>query len=110
MDFSNDQPEENRLDYDFRRILYVIKQYIQYINSNHQLSLYRSWLEKLSMAGGEKVERNMYLFELARQIKGNKLLPPFNHHPPPGPLRNLPKINRFRPPNMEVNQMTSHFT
>ncbi|XP_023309729.1 uncharacterized protein LOC111691336 [Anoplophora glabripennis] len=101
MDFSSDPSEENKLDNDFRRILYVIKQYIEYINSNHQLSLYRSWLEKLSTASAEKMERNMYLFELARQIKSKKLLPPFNRHPPPGPLKNLPKINRFRPADLE---------
>lgn len=106
MDFSGESQEQDKLDNDFRRILCVIKEYIQYINSNHQLSLYRSWLEKLSTVNDEKVERNMYLLELARQVKSNRLLPPFDHHPPSGSLRNLPKINLFRPSNVEVKIYT----
>lgn len=44
----------------------------------------------------------MYLLELARQIESNKLLPPFDHHPPSGSLRSLPKISLFRPSDIEV--------
>uniref|UniRef100_A0A6P7GU61 Uncharacterized protein LOC114342326 n=1 Tax=Diabrotica virgifera virgifera TaxID=50390 RepID=A0A6P7GU61_DIAVI len=74
-------PEENKLDLEFRQILCVIKQFIPYVNSNSHLSAYRSWLEKLSSVQTEKANRNRYLIELAKQIKDNVLVYPFHEKP-----------------------------
>ncbi|XP_074039750.1 uncharacterized protein [Leptinotarsa decemlineata] len=78
--------ENTSLDLEFRQILCIIKHYIPYVDSNANLSLYRSWLEKLSSSHSNKSERNKYLLELARQIKSNNISPPFHQRPPTGPL------------------------
>ncbi|VEN35729.1 unnamed protein product, partial [Callosobruchus maculatus] len=87
--------EEAKLDLEFRQILCIIKSYIPFVNSNQQLLLYKSWLEKLSAPTTEQPERNRYLLELARQIKDGDISPPFDQEPPPGPFQNFPKLNYY---------------
>nr|CAI5840020.1 unnamed protein product [Callosobruchus analis] len=87
--------EEAKLDLEFRQILCIIKSYIPFVNSNQQLLLYKSWLEKLSAPTTEQPERNRYLLELARQIKDGDVSPPFDREPPPGPFQNFPKLNYY---------------
>lgn len=85
--------DDERLDLEFRQILCLIKDCIPYVNCNYKLSSYRSWLEKLSNICYDKSLRNIYLLELARQIKGNFLLPPFNQQPPVGTLQPIKDYN-----------------
>ncbi|CAH1154398.1 unnamed protein product [Phaedon cochleariae] len=87
--------DSHQLDLEFRQILSVIKQFIPYVDSNSHLSLYRSWLEKLSSTNSDKTERNRYLLELARQIKENSVFPPFDQRPPIGHLKTFPEVDSY---------------
>ncbi|CAH2002558.1 unnamed protein product [Acanthoscelides obtectus] len=87
--------EGAKLDLEFRQILCIIKSYIPTVNSNEQLLLFKSWLEKLSAPTTEEAERNRYLLELARQIKDGDISPPFDREPPPGAFQNFPKLNYY---------------
>ncbi|XP_057659799.1 uncharacterized protein LOC130896049 [Diorhabda carinulata] len=73
--------ENNRLDFEFRQILCLIKQFIPYVTSGFNLSLYSCWLEKLSSPSIDKAVRNNYLIELAKQIKDNTISAPFDRKP-----------------------------
>lgn len=96
--------DDHRLDLEFRQILCIIKDYIPYVNCNYKLSCYRSWLEKLSNICHDKPLRNSYLLELARQIKGNFLLPPFNQQPPIGTLQPIKDCNYSNESDVLISQ------
>lgn len=88
----NDNDDE-QLDWTFRKMLRALKPYVQNVMNQDHLNAYRLWLERLSQATSseEKVERNRYLTELARQIRGGVLEAPFTLIPPNGRLAILKK-------------------
>lgn len=86
----NDNTESDKLDVEYRQILRIIKPFVATINNNTYLSQYKVWLEKLSTTEKlNKVVRNQYLMELARQIQSLELSPPFTSNPPLGMLQPL---------------------
>ncbi|XP_060521949.1 coiled-coil domain-containing protein 18-like [Cylas formicarius] len=77
------------LDEQYKKLLCVIRNHIPYINSNTYLSQCCLWLEKLSDPSSDKARRNLYLSELAFQIRKRQLMPPFDEAPPQGDLATL---------------------
>ncbi|CAH0563780.1 unnamed protein product [Brassicogethes aeneus] len=74
----------NQLDVEFKSILRDIKPYIISVNSAYHLNQYRLWLEVLSNRHiTNKEKRNIFLRELAGQIKRRIILSPFTEVPDP---------------------------
>lgn len=93
METLRDDNEDEHLDLTFRKMLQALKPYVQNVMNQDHLNAYRLWLERLSRASSseEKVGRNRYLMELARQIRGGVLEPPFTLIPPTGRLETILK-------------------